>query len=244
MDRRKESEQFEIRYLLNTEVLMKENGEGTLTQRALSCLDSERRRKVLCHKTAAGRCQSIGAGLLLQKLLRDYEKFRSEMDTFAGIPRLQPDLAGLIAQLEEKSPLEVEYTYGAGGKPAFVGYPVQFSLSHSHNLCLCAASLGCIGADLQVQRVGLSRSAMRRGLGRMTEEYEKIPVENLEEREALFYRSWTRQEAYGKYTGQGVFRVLQEGIPEDGGLRWEEDRISLNEEIYYLAICRNDGEEV
>lgn len=242
--RRNETEPFEIRYLLNTEALMKENGEGTLTQRALSCLDSERRRKVLCHKTVAGRCQSIGAGLLLQKLLGDYEKLQSGLGVFAGITRMQPDLAGLVAQLEAESPREVEYTYGSGGKPSFVGCPVQFSLSHSQNLCLCAASLGGVGADLQVRRGGVSEGVVRRVLGSAMEEYERISVENLEEREAMFYRNWARLEAYGKYTGRGVFQVLQEGIPQEGGLRWEEERICLKEEIYYLAICRNNGEEV
>lgn len=98
-------------------------------------------------------------------------------------------LAALSGQPEE----HLHFQSHPGGKPYAVDLPLEFSLSHSGELVLCAAASFPVGADLQRLRP-LSPSLVDRIVqagcqGRSEEE---------------LFRWWVRQEAIGKLTGQGL----------------------------------------
>lgn len=114
----------------------------------------------------------------------------------------------LLERLEDLPYFPLAYRYGENGKPYFRDYPFYFNLSHSGDYVLCAISAGEIGADIQ-QRCGKNAEKIA-GRFFSKQEAEAIATEQTgEEREKLFYRLWSRKEAYGKLTGKGISDVLE-----------------------------------
>lgn len=59
----------------------------------------------------------------------------------------------------------------------------------------------------------------------------------------MFFRLWCRKEAYAKYTGQGVVKLLWQdasaALPGiENNLKWEEYTVTLADMRYAIAICR------
>lgn len=98
------------------------------------------------------------------------------------------------------------------GKPYFPDCPaLQFSLSHSGNLVLCALDGHPVGIDIELV-------APRRG---------DLPAFALTEHEfsryqllgadwPAFYTLWTKKEAWCKYTGRGLGKNFRNTPPETG----------------------------
>ncbi len=59
-------------YLLNVGELVREGGDSLLLESALSRIDAVRRRKAEQARTPGGKAAALGAGLLLQKAVRDW----------------------------------------------------------------------------------------------------------------------------------------------------------------------------
>ena len=86
------------------------------------------------------------------------------------------------------------------GKPFFPALPqIQFSISHSKALILCALSDQPVGVDIEdirPRRDSLPRYALTE------EEFQRYQAAGGDW--PAFYTLWTRKEAWCKYTGQGL----------------------------------------
>lgn len=106
-----------------------------------------------------------------------------------------------------QAPLPLEYRFGPHGKPEIIDFPMNFSLSHSGDYVLCAFSEKEVGADIQqLQPLDYLKLA---GRFFTKAEYEALKGCCSEaEKQRLFFGLWTRKEARGKLSGQGVAGVL------------------------------------
>lgn len=97
------------------------------------------------------------------------------------------------------------------GKPYFPALPqIQFSISHSKSLILCALSERPVGVDIEdirPRRDPLPRYALTK------EEFSRYQAMGGDW--PAFYALWTRKEAWCKYTGQGLKHLWGQTPPED-----------------------------
>ena len=218
------------RYLLNLEQLLTGEDREALFKEALGKVDAERRQKALYIKKIKVQAASLGAGLLLQKALADSTEGSSckKIQLFS--------VRELLARIDGPV-IEPDYGYGRNGKPYFKNYPLQFNLSHSGSYVFCGVSHQEIGVDIQeirdVKEVSLAK--------RFFSERESMALEfceNDEERSQLFFRMWTRKEAYGKLTGQGLAGIMKKDLWADDS---KEEKLIWNEydipSGYRIAVC-------
>lgn len=91
-----------------------------------------------------------------------------------------------------------------GGKPYFPSHPqLEFNLSHSGDLVLCALDHAPVGVDIQVIK------AMRPGLpARVCSPRELLWLGQGADLWPRFAQLWALKEAYVKYTGAGLTRSI------------------------------------
>ncbi len=216
-------------FLSITELLDGVAGEK-LMEAAIAKLDKERGQKAQKATHIRKRAESIGAGLLLQWGLQE---MAGEGVTDAG------DIVHLtVSQVLEhlQDPIEPTYTYGPKGKPYFKDCPLFFSISHSGDYVFCVFSEQEVGADIQYRKPGAGERIMKRMFTKA--EREAIQhCESPEEWEVLFYRYWTRKEAYGKLTGEGIVPAVSADVTGESPQKvcWEDD---VMPEGYQLSICK------
>ena len=142
---------------------------------------------------------------------------------------------------EQTPPFSFSYEYGEQGKPQIVNFPKKFNLSHSGDYVVCGVSDGEVGVDIQKWVPFKDRTAERFFA---KEEWKLLQETDVEKRTELFYRLWSRKEAYGKYTGQGIGSVVGEDFSDER--RWKEKKICFREQIleagYSLAVCYGTAE--
>jgi len=111
----------------------------------------------------------------------------------------------LVAVYLGIAPREVEFSYGARGKPAYIDpAAIQFNLSHSGELALFAFTAGCeLGVDIEQIRPleDLGDIASRFFCSEETAELSSLPAG---QRVHAFFLCWTRKEAYIKAVGEGL----------------------------------------
>ena len=216
------------------------NGPAFL-QEAARYVDPVRRDKAEHRKNPEAKAASLGAGMLLQKIAWD---MRDGVENAGTITFEEEELLALLQKRICKGktgPLEFTYRYGEMGKPEILDFPKKFNLSHSGEYVICAVADGEVGADIQKWVPYKERTAERF----FAPEEGKL-LQELDEsrRMELFYRLWARKEAYGKYTGQGIGRVVQENLWNEQawaakGIRFLELQ---PEEGYSLAVCYSQTE--
>ena len=105
---------------------------------------------------------------------------------------------------------QIRFSYGPYGKPQIAGpVPrVQFSLSHSKGLALISVAGHPVGADLEQVRPLNVRELADWFLS--DQEHAQVLGETGQARLALFFRCWTRKEAYLKAVGLGLSGSLTE----------------------------------
>lgn len=242
-------------YLLNVGELIR-NGADSREDFMLCKVDEVRRERVLAAKTGQGRAMELGAGLLLQEAVREWR-----WNSFQGAGEKSPEdspvdsgeteedaavwgqspcirhctVSGLLS--EPWKPIPLTYRYGAKGKPYFEKIPLFFNLSHSGEYVLCAVSFREVGADIQkIQSADVMKLAKR-----FFSEPECLALERCEsdrEQQGLFFGLWSRKEAYGKLTGEGITAVLGKDMQNTDA---EVDVEWLDvppPEGYALAVCR------
>lgn len=210
------------RYLLSLEELLYNKARPQeitkkmeeLQTKAMMQLDGERLRKLEHIRRGRKKCESIGAGLLLQLAVREALAEGENIARKNGDAPSQTmgecsDYRQLsFTQLCDRladggGPLALEYTYGSQGKPYFKNYPYYFSISHSGDYVFCVLSDREVGADIQKKSDDVNERILQRFFAPEEKEYwGKCGTEA--EKSDFFYRMWCRKEAYGKLTGNGI----------------------------------------
>lgn len=173
-----------------------------LNSELLHRLPMDRQQRIHNLKQEKSRKQSMGVGLLLQKVLALYHMQDSQVYV------------------------------GEHGKPMIDG--LEFSLSHSGNLVICAVSNQPIGCDIEKLR-----EAPKGVAERYFSASEQVFVDSIagEEHKRAFFQIWTMKESYVKMTGEGL------GVPfEAYELVFEEKSCAHSWHKSYAKIVR-DGEE-
>lgn len=215
-------------YLLNICELLEAEPDGTLYAEAAEKLDAVRRQRAerCMHEQSKAAC--VGAGLLLQLAVQEAgtgRKLRQESGDGAGLPMGEEKGADIPEELTEYScsvrellqrlhtRYEPAYVYGKNGKPYFRDYPFYFNISHSGDYVLCVISEEEVGADIQkIQPVDTAKLAGRFFAKEECRMLEQCGSDG--KRQSLFFELWTKKEAFGKLTGQGVAAVLGMCIPQ------------------------------
>jgi 4'-phosphopantetheinyl transferase len=165
-------------------------------------------------------------------------------------------LRELLGRYLNRAPSEIEFDYGAQGKPALRSEssekPVQFNVSHSHGMALFAFSVGRqVGVDVELVRPDFAgeKIAERFFSAQEVMELRRLPATAQDEG---FFLCWTRKEAYIKARGEGLqiplksFHVsLTPGEPArlqaDDSSRWSLRSLRL--EGRYVGAVVGEGQD-
>ena len=241
----------DIKYILSIETLLKANSSVDLWERCFQQLDRERLERAKRSEVLRKKAESVGAGLLIQLAVRvamGRQRYgangNSALDE--GISKFEKlSLSEVLARLErmEGSPLSLEYTYGENGKPYFKNIPLYFNLSHSGEYVCCVLSEQEIGVDIQGRETAVKEGLAQRFFSKEEVQcMEQCDSEQL--RQDLFYRLWTRKEAYGKLTGKGLGAVIGENVsvvPSKGEIYAPHLHMLFEEyeiDNYQIAVCK------
>jgi len=153
----------------------------------------------------AGRCAALLSADELERASRfRAEGRRREYEITRGLLRL------LLARYTGKGAAGICLSYGAQGKPALAANEgPHFNVSHSGAYALYGFSrAGPLGVDIERLRAAMPRrdeiARKHFAPGEITE-LEHLPEA---ERDAAFFRCWTRKEAFVKARGDGIFAGL------------------------------------
>ena len=179
--------------------------------------------------------------MLLQKIAMDLTEGVENTD----ILFLEEDELLAVLQVrmlrEQTPPFSFSYEYGEQGKPQIVNFPKKFNLSHSGDYVVCGVSNGEVGVDIQKWVPFKERTAERFFAPTEWKLLQELPAS---QRTELFYRLWSRKEAYGKYTGQGISSAVGEDFSDEQN--WQEKQICFRERVledsYSLAVCYGTAE--
>src|SRR5262249_43041613 len=138
----------------------------------LECLSEDERRRAARLKRPADRARAIASRVTLRRLL----------GAFLGT-----------------GPGSLRFAAGTHGKPALeefqaIGAP-SFNVAHSGRLVLLAFAAGPVGVDVEALREGVDVDALARRFF-APDEIEALAASPAPGRAALFFRVWTRKEAY------------------------------------------------
>lgn len=139
-------------------------------------MPAKRQEKINRFKYDKDKRLSLGAGILLRKLLLEAGAVDSQMQ---------------------------KVDYNDKGKPFFPDCPeYKFNLSHSGTKVVCAVSDYELGCDVEAIQCADMRLAKRFFSQAENEELEKCCYQ--EDRDRLFYRMWTLKESFLKAVGSGL----------------------------------------
>ena len=190
-------------------------GDPALFARGLSTVSEQRREKLARFRSEEARRLSLGAALLLDRLLAD-----------AGLPPAGP------------------FAFGEQGKPYLPGLPdVHFSLSHSGTRVLCALSGSELGCDVECPR--RADLALARRFFHPDETKWLISLSGREQEAAFLRlwtlkESYVKAVGLGLSLPLDAFRILPEG--EGFALTRQEDARpwalrSFAAEDCFCAVC-------
>ena len=118
-------------------------------------------------------------------------------------------LRDVLARYVDLEPQDVSFVYGEHGKPALASAHVRFNASHSSDRIVIAVTRAAdVGVDIEHHRpVEYLELAERFFSPREIDVLRTAGAENLA---PMFYRCWTRKEAYVKARGQGLSLPLRD----------------------------------
>ena len=131
-----------------------------------------------------------------------FERDRRRFVTARGLLRV------LLGRYLDVDPADLLFGYGPRGKPFLAGAALRFNVSHSSGLALLAFTREReLGIDVERERSMTEWEDIARHYfsAREGAELRSLPAQ---EREAAFFRCWTRKEAFIKATGDGLSRPL------------------------------------
>lgn len=148
--------------------------------------------------------------LMSEDKKRRVDRFRCEDDkkrTVAGEMLARKAVAEWCDIAEES----IVFDKREYGKPFAVGLNVEFNISHSENMVVCAVDEKPVGVDVELIRpidLGIAKRICTEN--ELLYLFGHVPVEEgfscVPNRDILmrFYEIWTAKEAYGKCSGTGV----------------------------------------
>ena len=208
----------------------------------MRCLDRRETARIsllLCKMKTIQVCpvQTVASDAVLadfEVLLSDDERERAERFRFEHLRRSfilgRGSLRVLLGHRLHVEPEAIHFEYGARGKPRLATpATLHFNASQSGDFALFAFTSGCeLGIDVERTRSmpDLKNIADRFFCREEAAELMALPPE---EREAAFFRCWTRKEAYIKAVGDGL------AIPLDSF------RVSLHEPARFLHFGKEEA---
>lgn len=137
-------------------------------------------------------------------------------------------LRTLLGHYLNFDPQQLRFDYEPRGKPMLASpmqAQLQFNVSHSQDLALYAFAADKVGVDLEYLR---SMQYVEQLAKRFFSPQEAAAIAQLpdEDKQAAFFRAWTRKEAYLKATGEGL-----------GGLEQVEVSLLADEPAKLVAIA-------
>ena len=157
-------------YKLNIEEL--ENAQ--IFENLYAGLSENRQRKIDSMRQQKGKLLSLGAGVLIDRGLKEYGLREARVRT----------------------------AFGENEKPYFPDYPdIHFNVSHSEKMVLAVFSDTEVGCDIEHVAPIKMKIAKRFFC---PSEYEFIMQQEEEKRLETFYRFWTLKESFMKATGLGM----------------------------------------
>lgn len=188
--------------------------------------------------------------VLMEHVLSEAERERAKRFRFP-IHRqrwvtARASVRGILARYVNETPDSIAFRSNTYGKPELVakstGVFVHFNMSHSENLALIAISLAPIGIDLEYKE---RRTDWRSLVPRLFSEHEQaaFAAAEADAQHCLFYRLWTRKEAYMKACGLGMslpLRAFAVGI-EDGATPYVAPEWANGQPWYLFEIGTRPG---
>jgi 4'-phosphopantetheinyl transferase len=168
------------------------------------------------------------------------EKYHFEADSLHYV-QARCLLREVLSIYKKCTPREIIFEFAKHGKPCLKGEPssgVQFNLSHSGDMVAVAVSCGRrVGIDIEKIRDNISESDLSTRFFSDTE----IAAIHTE----LFFRIWTRKEAFLKATGDGIGGLSgspdlrNKGIVSLKGTAWQVHDLELSPG--YSAALATEG---
>lgn len=253
-------------YLLSLEEFWENTDGERYFREALHKVDVARREKARRMRTEKSRAACVGAGLLLQfavqAALREAEGGDVCISTEAsGNMQFQEDMLSrgreateyelavyTVSQVLKQLNVSLDFKvyYKGNGKPYLQDYPLYFNLSHSGNYVVCAISTREVGVDIQEYKKADVERLARRFFSKEEQSFLKACAHEKEQNE-LFYHLWTRKEAYGKLTGEGIAAAIDKNVlplikgkstvavaEDDTQLFWQEWEL----DGYAITLCQ------
>ncbi len=174
-------------------------------------------------------------------------------------------LRALLAQYYVADPADFEFVYGEHGKPSLSlnhaadHPPLQFNVAHTRHLSAFAfARHSLVGVDVEYQR-DVSDAGRIVESKFASEERVVFAAAPRSFQKELFFRGWTRKEAFIKATGEGLCRSLESfavsidgqaddaqflRIDEDVLANWSLANLSLGEEHSGAIAVRSSGANI
>ncbi len=189
------------------------------------------------------------AGVLSEDEHRRAERFRAgslRNRYIAG----RGTLRTLLGRYLRTAPASVSLGYQAHGKPElgppWKAYGLEFNVSHSHELAVCAFTRGSqIGVDVECIRPMPNAAALleRFFSSQEVQEWQQMPAER---QLRAFFQGWTRKEAWLKAVGSGLsFPLNQFCVTLDGPARVLSIRGDTGEAAqWWLESCEPCDEYV
>lgn len=188
-------------------------------------MSTQRKAKILAYQSDADKRLSLGAGMLLDEILK-------KMGYREG---------------------NLEYFVNEQGKPYYKQLPeFHFSLSHSGHYAVATSSNREIGIDIEEKKQNKMRLKVANRFFH-PEEYERLKnTKDRQEQTELFYRIWTMKESFVKAAGMGMnlafesFCVLE--AIEKGEISTEQmGKVQVQSfdkiEGYQLSVCSKNCEK-
>lgn len=231
-------------YLLSIGEFLEEAVGDALMGKALAKVDENRRKKAERIRQPKAKAACIGAGLLLQYVVRvaiqdgagikdgAVEPIGEEIAESISIHNSLTKLPIRDLMSEIEVPIPLEFTYGKSGKPYLKENPFYFNLSHSGEYVVCVVSEQEIGVDIQEHRGGNTERIAKRYFA--PREIQVLEECQAVERTQCFFDMWAGKEAFGKYTGNGIAESLETEIPANR----VELQLIHNIPGYSLAVCK------
>jgi 4'-phosphopantetheinyl transferase len=116
-------------------------------------------------------------------------------------------LRQILSQYLDLSPAQIEFSYGAQGKPALAGSQLQFNLSHSGDLAVYGISaIYPIGIDIEYIHPIAAADLVDRFFSPAEQTiFHNLPIDS---QQAAFFHAWVQKEAYLKACGTGLHTPL------------------------------------